>query len=239
MNFKLAGLGAEPKKIAILAALVLVAGYFFISSRTPSDSEVVSQRPAGALPPLTSPRVPARQVTRSSRANQPKTVRTAEEFRPTLKPKKEDEQIDPSTIDPTLRLDLLARLQKIPMEGGTRSLFEIGAAPAVASVKEPQKIVPIKPFVGPKLPPTPAEVAKTEPPPPPVTLKFYGFVNPTKTGDKRAFFLDGEDIIVATEWQMIKNRYKIVRIGVNSAVVEDTQFKNHQSTLPLVEEANG
>ena len=44
---------------------------------------------------------------------------------------------------------------------------------------------------------------------------------------------------MATEGQLVKNRYKIVRIGVNSAVVEDTQFKNNQQTLPLVEEQVG
>ena len=52
---------------------------------------------------------------------------------------------------------------------------------------------------------------------------------------RRAFFLDGDDILVAGENETVKNRYKIVRIGVNSAVVEDTTNKNQQ-TLPLIEE---
>ena len=47
-----------------------------------------------------------------------------------------------------------------------------------------------------------------------------------------------EDIYVAAENDMVKSRYKIVRIGVNSAVVEDTTNKNQQ-TLPLVEELPG
>jgi hypothetical protein len=52
--------------------------------------------------------------------------------------------------------------------------------------------------------------------------------------------LDGEDIIIAGEGDMVKKRYKIVRIGVNSAVVEDTQFKsNNQQTLPLEAEMAG
>jgi hypothetical protein len=39
---------------------------------------------------------------------------------------------------------------------------------------------------------------------------------------------------------MIKKRYKIVRIGVTSAVVEDTEFKsNNQQTLPLEAEMAG
>ncbi len=52
--------------------------------------------------------------------------------------------------------------------------------------------------------------------------------------------MDGEDIVIAAEGDMIKKRYKIVRIGINSAVVEDTQFKsNNQQTLPLEAEMAG
>jgi hypothetical protein len=51
-------------------------------------------------------------------------------------------------------------------------------------------------------------------------------------GNKRAFFAEGDDIFIATEGELVKKRYRIVRIGVNSVVVEDMQFKNQQ-TLPL------
>ena len=37
------------------------------------------------------------------------------------------------------------------------------------------------------------------------------------------------------EGDLVKNRYKIVRIGVNSVIVEDIQFKSQQ-TLPLEEQ---
>jgi hypothetical protein len=69
-------------------------------------------------------------------------------------------------------------------------------------------------------------------------LKFYGYTNAARTGPKRAFFLEGEDIFVAGEGDIIKSRYKVVRIGVNSAVVEDTSNK-HQQTLPLEQEQAG
>ena len=36
--------------------------------------------------------------------------------------------------------------------------------------------------------------------------------------------------------RLVKRRYKIVRIGVNSVVVEDTQFPGSQQTLPLEEQ---
>ena len=35
----------------------------------------------------------------------------------------------------------------------------------------------------------------------------------------------------------MKNRYKLVKIGVNSVVLEDTQYKNNQQTIKLTEEA--
>jgi len=43
------------------------------------------------------------------------------------------------------------------------------------------------------------------------------------------------------EGELVKKRYKIMRIGVNSALVEDTTFKgdNTQQTLPLEAEMNG
>lgn len=161
--------------------------------------------------------------------------------KPTLKPKK-DEDIDRTKIDPTLHVELLAKLKNVQVEGSTRSLFDIGATPLVAAAvnqPEPKKIIPDK-FYGPMRPPPPPP-PPPDPTAPPIPLKFYGFVNHAKGPVKRAFFLDGDDIVIAAEGDMIKKRYKIVRIGINSAVVEDTQFKgkNTQQTLPLVAELEG
>jgi hypothetical protein len=68
-------------------------------------------------------------------------------------------------------------------------------------------------------------------------LKYYGYSS-AKDNRKHAFFLDGDDILVAAEGETVKKRYRVVRIGVNSVVMEDTQFK-HEQTLPLQEEAAG
>jgi hypothetical protein len=224
-------LGADPKKIAILAGLVAVAGYFFISSQFSSSGPSSSSNAGrGAI---------SSTVGRPAARAQYRTVQqapTTKEFRPSLKPK----DIDPATIDPTLRLDLLAKLKNVEAEAGTRSLFEILAAPppSAVSVKEPEPIAIARRFVGPvyQEPPKPPPDPKA----PPIPLKFYGFVNRTKAGDKRAFFMEGEEIIIASEGDVVKKRYKIVRIGVNSAVVEDTEFKsNNQQTLPLEAELPG
>jgi hypothetical protein len=51
-------------------------------------------------------------------------------------------------------------------------------------------------------------------------------------GQKAAFLLDGDDIMVVRENETVKQRYKIVRIALNSIVIEDTQAKSTQ-TLAL------
>jgi hypothetical protein len=225
--------GADPKKIGILVGLVVVAGFvYFYNSNSGGGSgsaPLASRGPAAAS-------VTAPGAARSTYRVVQQTAGSTREFRPSLKPK----NVDTANIDPTLRLDLLAKLKTVGVEAGTRSLFEIGTAPPeeIKAGKEPPNIAIARPMVGPA-PPKPVEVPP-EPKAPPIPLKFYGFVNKTKVGDKRAFFLDGEEIVIAGEGDMIKKRYKIVRIGVNSAVVEDTEFKsNNQQTLPLEAELAG
>jgi hypothetical protein len=234
-------MGADRKKIAILGGLVVVLIAVFFLNRDSGPSTGPPGGPAAAaagkgpfaIPPAAktatrSPAVPQRAGGRGERR--------AEDFHPTLKLK---EEIDVTRIDPTLKLDLLARLKNAPSEPGSRgSVFDFGAAP-------PPKVDPVKP--GPMVAgrgPAPgapsAETAKAsgpppKPPPPPIPLKFYGYSNTSRGGQRRAFFLDGEDIQVAGENELIRNRYKVIRIGVNSVVVEDTTNKNQQ-TLPLVEE---
>jgi hypothetical protein len=126
------------------------------------------------------------------------------------------------------------------MEGGARSVFDFGAAP----VPPPPKVDPIQ--VGaiadaqkrekdrladlalhPPTPPTPHA--------PPIPLKFYGYAKTTAA--RQAFFLDGDDPLIKGENDIIRGRYKIIRIGINSATVEDLQFHDQQ-TLPLVAESN-
>jgi hypothetical protein len=67
-------------------------------------------------------------------------------------------------------------------------------------------------------------------------LKYYGYTSPRVGGGKTAFFLDGEEILVAKEGDTLNRRYRLVRIGVSSVVMEDTESKRQQ-TIPLAEEA--
>ena len=70
-----------------------------------------------------------------------------------------------------------------------------------------------------------------------MTFKYYGYKISKSDGRKEAFLLDGEDIIIAAENDPVKKgRYKVLRIGVNSITIEDTEFKSTQ-TLQLQEDA--
>ena len=146
--------------------------------------------------------------------------------------------VDPaSVVDPTLKLALLDRVRAVKMVEGGRNLFESGpevvapinlpAVPKVAAMvpKPIQKIGP--------MPPPPA------PPPPPVNipLRYYGFVRPgQRTDGNRGYFMDGDNILMATEGDVLKSRFLVVALSPNTARVEDIQLKQGQD-LPLIPEA--
>ena len=226
--------GAEPKKVAILGGLLLLAAFLLyrnvFSGNPGSEARPKPSRvPSAIAPPELTPAT-------ASRPNASGRRSATQEFRP---PYKQKAAIDPGSIDPRLRLDLLAKVQSVEPQGATRNVFQFGTA-EMPAIKEPSKIIPK----------TPADIARENaqrnapppapvtPPPPPITLKYYGYIAQRADGRKRAFFLDGDDILVAAEGEVLKRRYKVVRIGVNSAIVEDTQFNNTQ-TIPLQEEAAG
>lgn len=234
--------GADSKKLAILGGLLVVLVVVFFMTRGSGDTQAPAPAPKAPaarpdsvairnLPPEVSPG--PRVATRVSVRGGALADRSIADFKPTLKLK---EGTDVSKIDPSLHMELLAKVKEVSLSGGSRSLFEFAPPPA----PPPPEVPKIYPFVGPRdVPPKPVETAAAKPqapPPPPIPLKFYGFSGSARSSAARsAFFLDGEDIVIAKENDTIRNRYRIVRIGVNSAVVEDTANKNQQ-TLPLIEE---
>lgn len=226
-------LGAEPRKVVILGGLLVVAGYLYFSGDTSDEPPRPEPRAASPLavpaqpPDISRPRPASRMQPRPG---------AGREFRPSLKSARPEDRPDPMTVDPTLRLDLLARLQMVRADRVKRSLFDFSAAPP-PKMPEPKVIPKEVAQVNDAETPNPpeAETKPAKPPPPPIPLKFYGFISPVQSPEKRAFFLDGEDIFVAGEGDLIRKRYKVVRIGVNSAVVEDTEH-DHRQTLALVEQ---
>jgi hypothetical protein len=186
------------------------------------------------VPALPGPEgTPGQNAPRAPDSNRGASRGHNEEFHPVLHSKRPEDRIDPMTIDPILRLDLLAKVQGVEPAGGSRNLFQYGPPPVKAeALKGPEpKVIP-----QPVVPVT--DVAKPAPPPPPITLKYYGFSTARNNGRKVAFFLDGDEISVAGEGETVKKRYRVVHIGVNSVLMEDTESKRQQS-LPLAEEQPG
>ena len=151
-----------------------------------------------------------------------------------------EEKPDPATIDPTLRLDLLAKLQQVEPPATMRNIFQYGAAPPPPAAAKPVELPKNTPKIAINQPPPPPPGPPPPPPvptPPPMTFKYYGYKVSKSDGRKEAFLLDGDEIIIAGENDdMKRGRYKVVRIGVNSITIEDTQFKSTQ-TLQLQEDA--
>ena len=119
--------GAERKKLALLGALVVVmllVGYYEFFA---GDSD--SQSPAAvAVAPVNAPPIArAKPLAAESRRT---SLRIAPgDWKPRLGPKIPEDRPDPATIDPTLRLNLLAKVQGVEAGPPGRNLFVFGVAP--------------------------------------------------------------------------------------------------------------
>ena len=227
-------LGADPKKTAWLAGILVIGGaiiYYadFSSSDSSGPAPAVSSAPA-ATPAVS--RSPVRQADRRRVTNQG----LIQDWKPRLGPKNPEDRPDPATIDPTLHLDLLAKVQAVEAAPAGRNLFVFAAAPP-----PPAAAMAALPKVGPiavNHPTAPPPIVNPKPPAPPtapaMTFKYYGYKISKTDGHKAAFLLDGDDILIAGENDTVKRRYKVVRIGLDSITIEDTQFKSTQ-TLRLQE----
>jgi hypothetical protein len=124
-------------------------------------------------------------------------------------------------LDPTLDLKLLSQSEEIKYAGNGRNIFVVGSVP----IEKPKANGTDK-QAGLRLPP-PIQ------PPPPITLKFFGFAN--RPGETRKVFLSqGEDVFIAAEGDIVDRRYRVLHISPTAVDVEDVINNNRQS-LPLTQ----
>ena len=165
--------------------------------------------------PSSGPAAPA-STTSSTGTARPATRRTASgKLVPVVEPR----------LDPTLDLNLLAQSEEIKYAGNGRNIFVAGS---VATIPVPKKTGATDVDEQTAIRPVP-----TIPPPPPITLKFFGFAN--KPGEaKRIFLSQGEDVFIAGEGEIVNRRYRVLRISPNAVEMEDVINSNRQS-IPLTQ----
>jgi hypothetical protein len=128
-------------------------------------------------------------------------------------------------LDPTLDLNLLAQSEDIKYAGNGRNIFVAGSLPTIdkpkrtgATDKNQQAEIRMPPPV---------------PPPPPINLKFFGFAN--KPGEaKRVFLVQGEDVFIAGEGDIVDRRYRVLHIS-NTAVEMEDVLNNNRQSIPLTQ----
>jgi hypothetical protein len=223
-------LNRQQKGYVALGVVLVLLGYMFYSNVLSDSSTPGSSSAARVAAPdaVSDDAAPTREQI---------AARGRDEFLPVLRAP-HAKPLDPTAVDPTLHTELLAKLLEVPSAGSGRDLFSFGKPAPV--LKDPEPVVKVASnvvgpqVIKPKIDPGPPK----PPPPPPINLKYYGIVTTLANGHKTGFFMDGDEILLETEGVTFKGRYRLVRIGVNSAVVEDIQYK-HEQTLPITEDAQG
>ena len=126
-------------------------------------------------------------------------------------------------LDPTLELDMLRRSEEAKYAGSGRNIFVNG--PASIPVPKRNGTTDRQQQIGFVHPPIQ--------PPPPITLKFFGFAS--KPGEpKRVFLVQGDDVFIAGEGDIVNRRYRVLRISTVSVDVEDV-LTNARQSIPLTQ----
>ena len=229
-------LGAEKNKVILLGVLGAVACMTVYTQFFSGPDLTQTRRPVAQRASATSQRKTTRRQRPASRPAR------GQAFRPSFGARDgSEEPLDPMTVDPTLHTELLTMVRGVEFAGVERNIFRFGerkpkpiAGPTAEELAAAQKLA-LEGGPKPEPPPPKPEPKPTKPKAPPIKWKYYGFANSATDARKRAFLLgEEEEVFVATEGDIFKKRYRIVRIGINSIVIEDMQFKDEQ-TLPLQE----
>ena len=183
------GTGSRGKVVGVAALGALALVLFFVNIVWPALKPATSPQTAASAPP------PARRVAGRAGARGEAAAQS---------------------LDPTLRLDLLASVEGVQYKGNARNIFR---GQAEALIPQPLAAA-LKTPTGP-------------PAPPPINLRFYGFAS--KPGESKKIFLSqGDDIFIASEGDIVNRRYHILHIGVNTVEVEDVLDKRRQ-VIPLTQ----
>jgi hypothetical protein len=135
------------------------------------------------------------------------------------------EQFVPLPVEnPALRVDLLDRLKKFQYHGTGRNIFSDAPAPPPAAAKV-SALAAAKPS---------APAPPPGPPPLVVPATFFGYVTDARTGTRRAFFNEGDDVYVVAVGETLLGRFRLLQIGNNTAELEE-MATGRRATLTMAE----
>jgi hypothetical protein len=142
-----------------------------------------------------------------------------------------DSSFQPLNVEePELRLDLLEKLQKLDYPVGShRNIFSAVALPIEPKPGDPNYHNP-----------HPYPTVQQPPPPPPVQVpaQFFGYASMPSSPRRVAFFLNGDDVLVVQEGSVFMGRFRLDKIGNDSADVEEVSSGRHAS-VPMVQPPGG
>jgi len=125
------------------------------------------------------------------------------------------------SLDPTLRSDLPSSSEDTESEGTGQDIAKLSVD------SPPAQQVHARPVAA---KPRPAHVPA---PPPPIPLKYNGYGIPLG-GAQRIFLMNGDDVFIAKEGDIVDGRYKVIRISPAAVEILDL-LSNQQQSLPLTQ----
>lgn len=122
----------------------------------------------------------------------------------------DDGKFEPLNVpDPSLRIDLLAGIQKEHYNGQHRNIFSevpLPPPPAVAAQEQAAE-----------------QRASAPPPPPPLTVPatFYGIVTEPATGQSRACFSSDGNVYILPVGGILLHQFRVMKVGSNSVELQE------------------
>lgn len=136
----------------------------------------------------------------------------------------DDGKFEPLNVpDPSLKMDLLTRIQGEQYNGQHRNIFSEEPLPPPPEVLAQRKEAQ-------------TQAAATPPPPPPLTVPatFYGIVTNPATGESRACFSNTDDVYIVSVGGILLHQFRVLKVGTNSVELQEIS-SGRTTTLILPE----